>query len=186
MKPIRVEEIPPRGLKLNFPVEETWLQDRAAETPLGFDAEGPLRVTGELNKISQGILFRGQVRGRIKLTCGRCLENFSQELEQKVEAQWRLIPAPFGTAQSEKDPAGRIEDLESGDIQEGGLNLAERILEDVILALPIQPLCRTSCQGLCPTCGANRNDFPCVCKPDRPSQPFSALKDAKIETEGKP
>jgi uncharacterized protein len=184
MKPIRLEEIPPGGLKIDFPLEAAWLRERSDETPLGFEAEGPLQVTGNLNKISQGILFQGRVRGRIRLICGRCLETFPREVEQEVAAQWRLLPSQAGAAPSEKDAAGRIEDLETGEVQESGLDLAERVLEEVIMGLPIKPLCRPSCQGLCPGCGANRNVSPCACSPKGTARPFSALKGLKIEAKG--
>ena len=186
MKPISVEDIPIQGLSVDLRLDETWLKERTAETPLGFDTEGPLQMFGELSKISQGIIFRGKVKGRIKLSCGRCLEGFIKDIEERVEAEWRLIPQISGTARSAKDLSQTIEDLESGEIQGGGLNLAERILEEVILSIPIQPLCRITCQGLCPTCGANRNVSPCNCRLDGPPHPFADLMDVKIETQERP
>ena len=43
------------------------------------------------------------------------------------------------------------------------------------LALPVQPLCREACAGLCPRCGADRNTAPCACSKVRPESPFAAL-----------
>jgi uncharacterized protein len=82
---------------------------------------------------------------------------------------------------SEKDNAFQIEDLETGLIEEGVLDLSERILEEVILTVPIQPLCRESCLGLCPICGENRNINPCQCKSKEEGGPFSVLKNFKFD-----
>ncbi len=74
----------------------------------------------------------------------------------------------------------QVEDLETGLIKEGVLDLAERILEEVILTIPIQPLCRENCLGLCPICGENKNINPCNCKAKDGPSPFSVLKDLKV------
>ena len=46
------------------------------------------------------------------------------------------------------------------------LDLGEVIREQVLLGLPLKPLCREDCQGLCPRCGKNRNAGPCGCTPE--------------------
>jgi uncharacterized protein len=52
------------------------------------------------------------------------------------------------------------------------LDLGEVVREQVLLALPLKPLCREDCRGLCPTCGRNRNQFPCGCPPpEEPGDP---------------
>ena len=46
------------------------------------------------------------------------------------------------------------------------LDLGEVVREQVLLGLPLKPLCREDCQGLCPRCGKNRNAGPCGCTPE--------------------
>ena len=178
MKQIKVDSIPSEGLLIDFLLEPAWLKEISAERPLGFIPSGPLEVRGELTRTGQGILFRGKVDGMIRLHCGRCLESYLKTLEIPVRSEWRLISAPSKLA--EKERTFQVEDLETGLIKEGVLDLAERILEEVILTIPIQPLCRETCLGLCPTCGENKNINPCNCKAkDKPS-PFSVLKDFTV------
>jgi DUF177 domain-containing protein len=178
MKQIKVDSIPSEGLLIDFLLEPAWLKEISAERPLGFIPSGPLEVQGELTRTGQGILFRGKVRGMIRLQCGRCLESFLKTLEIPVRSEWRLISAPSKSA--EKERSFQIEDLETGLIKPGDLDLAERILEEVILTIPIQPLCRETCLGLCPICGENKNISPCNCKAKDETSPFSVLKDLKV------
>jgi uncharacterized protein len=180
MKPIRVEVITSKGLKIDNILDLDWLKEVLAERPLGFSLQGPLKVSGEVRKTGQALLFQGKVSGLIGLTCGRCLETFINPVDESVTAEWRLLSPPSG--KSGPEGAGQqLEDLETGAIREGDLDISERILEEIILNLPMQPLCRAACQGLCSICGANKNISPCTCRADGPSQPFSALKEFKIK-----
>jgi uncharacterized protein len=106
------------------------------------------------------------------------LESFLKPLEESVGAEWRLIAAPLKSA--DQGETVQIEDLDSGLIQEGVIDLGERLLEEVILTIPIQPLCRDTCLGLCPLCGENRNINPCSCKTKEKTSPFSVLKNLKV------
>jgi uncharacterized protein len=51
------------------------------------------------------------------------------------------------------------------------------VLTETTLALPMKPLCRADCQGLCPACGANRNVAPCTCAPKPPDPRLAVLRD---------
>ncbi len=180
MKPIKVDTIPVDGLALDFQLEPAWLKEIAQERSLGFVPSGPIEVQGRLSKTGQGILFRGRIKGQIRLQCGRCLETFLKTLDEPVGLEWRLIASPPKTPDKEKETGLQIEDLETGQIQDGILDLSENILEEVILAVPIQPLCRESCLGLCPVCGENKNTNLCQCKSKEEDGPFSVLKNLKI------
>jgi uncharacterized protein len=178
MRQIKIDRIPPGGLAVDFLLEPAWLKEIAEERPLGFVPSGPLDVQGELSRTGEGILFRGIVRGKIRLDCGRCLESFLESLNESVSAEWRLVSAPSKSA--DQDGGLQIEDLDTGQIQEGTVDLGERILEEVILTIPIQPLCREACLGLCPICGENKNINPCSCKAKEGSSPFSVLKKFQV------
>jgi uncharacterized protein len=53
------------------------------------------------------------------------------------------------------------------------------VRDAVLLELPLAPLCREACQGLCPECGANRNDDDCGHKPDTRDPRWAALDQLK-------
>jgi uncharacterized protein len=178
MKAVKIDSIPPEGLDIHFLLDKNRLEEILHERSLGFIPSGPLEVQGELIKSGQDLLFKGRIRGGLGLVCGRCLEAFLKDVDIPVRSEWRLKTAPgkpFG-----KEGTSQIEDLETGLTQEGTLDLEDRILEEVILAIPMLPLCTENCLGLCPVCGENRNLNPCSCKSGAGPNPFSILKDLKV------
>jgi uncharacterized protein len=183
MKIVKVDKIPSEGLFIHFLADQSRLEEISRERPLGFVPTGPLEVEGELIKSGQDILFKGRIRGEIGLACGRCLEPFLKTLDLPVRSEWRLLAAQ--AKPSGKEGVSQIEDLETGLTQEGILDLQERILEEVMLSIPILPLCADKCLGLCPVCGENRNIHPCNCKPNRGNNPFSVLKGLNVDDKNK-
>jgi len=67
------------------------------------------------------------------------------------------------------------EDVNTDLVNNNLLNLEELARQNILLVLPIQPLCRPDCQGLCLTCGENLNVRKCLCPPAEPESPFSVL-----------
>ena len=118
----------------------------------------------------EGLRIHGEISGKVGLTCSRCLKEFSLGLEALVER--RFV--------SGEDPAKGVDEREMVDdteyLPENRLKLATVIEEELILLLPMIPLCREACAGLCGQCGANLNDGPCGCAPLEEDGPFAALK----------
>jgi uncharacterized protein len=68
------------------------------------------------------------------------------------------------------------DELETGWYRGSEVQLDSVCFELISLALPVQPLCREDCAGLCPRCGADRNTTSCDCDAQpRPDSPFAAL-----------
>ncbi len=86
------------------------------------------------------VLIQGQVEGRANFTCSRCLNEYPQAIAADYEV--------------------------TADTQQGDVDLSKEISQAVILALPMKPLCKDKCLGLCPHCGQNLNINSCRCKPD--------------------
>jgi len=68
------------------------------------------------------------------------------------------------------------DDLELDFYDEGLLDLDRLIQTEAMLGLPMKPLCREGCRGLCPVCGGNRNVTPCDCEARRPDPRLAVLK----------
>jgi uncharacterized protein len=64
------------------------------------------------------------------------------------------------------------------------LNLAALLWEEFSLALPVKPLCRPDCKGLCPECGKNLNEGACGCSPDTGDPRLAALRQLKVKHQG--
>lgn len=120
-----------------------------------------------LTREGEDVLVAGEIRAAVPLTCGRCLEEFQVVVRTAVDA--RYVPRP---------PLGDVElaadDLDLDFYDHGQLDLAMLVETETTLALPMKPLCRADCRGLCPSCGANRNLVACRCA-ERPLDPRLAV-----------
>jgi uncharacterized protein len=147
---IRVSEIPDDGLRV--------------ESPSAFGALYP-DPGWSLDAVSLGIERRGRevvVGGRFaataRLVCSRCLEPLVTRIGPEVEVH--LLPVP-GIRQGEVE-LGR-DDLEVDFYQGDTLDVGALLRSETDLALPMKPLCRADCRGLCHVCGGNRNVTDCAC-----------------------
>ena len=68
-------------------------------------------------------------------------------------------------------------------IEHGQIDLAPMVREEVLLAVADAPLCRPDCAGLCPICGADRNDGPCGCDTRRRDERWAALDQLRVATD---
>lgn len=108
-----------------------------------------LQIDLRLESLVDGIHVGGPVSGRLVLECRRCLQAVGEDFTVTVD-EMCLYP---GEAPSE------VEDVY---VLEGeDLNLEPIVRDAVVLALPLNPVCRQDCKGLCATCGADRNEVDC-------------------------
>ena len=113
--------------------------------PPGADIDLDLR----LESVMEGVLVSGVATVPLAGECGRCLEAVSDELTVDLQ---ELFAYP------ESESTGDDEDLAR---MEGDLLDLEPVLRDaVVLALPLTPLCRPDCGGLCTECGERLDDLP--------------------------
>jgi uncharacterized protein len=142
----------------------------------------PLRVHGEAYRGGTGddLVLVGNLDGVLELECARCLARYRHRLHEP----FRLVLEPAGLrtpAEPEsaealsRDGLCLTDELEMGWYRGSEIQLDAVCLELISLALPVQPLCREDCAGLCPRCGADRNEAPCDCDDVSPSSPFAAL-----------
>jgi uncharacterized protein len=119
----------------------------------------------------QDVLVTGEIDATVPLTCGRCLEEFRVPVRAIVDT--RYVPRP--TTADDHELAADDLDLDFYDHDE--LNLDALVETETTLALPMKPLCRPDCRGLCPVCGGNRNVTPCACEQRSPDPRLAALRD---------
>lgn len=74
------------------------------------------------------------------------------------------------------DPEGEL-------INNNILNVRELVRQNILLEIPIQPLCSEDCKGICPVCGVNKNNNNCSCNEGQMNSAFSALADLLNEYE---
>ncbi|RPJ53332.1 MAG: DUF177 domain-containing protein [Acidobacteria bacterium] len=154
---IDLSRISPEGLDLALPEAE--LDVGASDGTW----EGPARVSADLHVARSGhdFLITGTFTGRLNLLCGRCLERF----QFRAEDAFNLFCPVAATAPAAEEHELAEDDLDVTYVEEGKLNTDQLLRESLLLSLPVQPLCRDDCRGLCPRCGADQNQGPCDCAP---------------------
>ncbi len=143
-----------------------------------FSPAGPL--TGKIILLHAGrhtILVTGSFKIPLNLFCSRCLEPVVEMVEFQIEEEFKAtIDVEMGSHLS-WDP---VEVEESNLIDASHtLDLTEVIRQHIILNIPMKPLCKPDCLGLCPRCGGNLNFGPCGCEEEEIDPRWVALKALK-------
>ncbi|MFZ5453462.1 MAG: YceD family protein [Thermodesulfobacteriota bacterium] len=157
---IAIKAIPETGLERTLDLGPEWFSRWREEDPGLEFATARIKGTVRLEKHGRDILVRGTLQGHLQLACSRCLESY----EAPVEADFDLLLAPAPgrvSAEAEELSAADLDvDYYSGEV----LDLEPIIREQIILLVPLKPLCREDCRGICPRCGAVLNLEACTCK----------------------
>ncbi|MBF0143531.1 MAG: DUF177 domain-containing protein [Magnetococcales bacterium] len=131
--------------------------------------EGGLAVELTFTRDKNKVRVRGSISGVAGFTCSRCLEPFSGQLEIAVD---RIFSQGADPALAARE--WRMDD-DVVHVEAGLLEVGPLVVEEVILAAPMVPLCREGCLGLCPACGADRNRGGCDCSGGEKETPFASL-----------
>jgi uncharacterized protein len=173
---INLKTIPETGLAVSIDLGPEWFARWHEEDP-GLEF-ADARITGDvhLSKHGQDILVRGNLSGQLELACGRCLDPFAAPAA--IEFDLLLVPGPVHAAAAKEELSPEDLDLDyyTGEI----VDLESILREQIILMLPLKPLCDEACKGLCPHCGANLNRETCSCSTDAVDSPFARLAKLKI------
>jgi uncharacterized protein len=120
---------------------------------------GELHVEGRVERTGRGYHLAGRLGGEATLRCVRCLREFSMPLDERVELD--LVPATSAPCEDETR-LGKGE-LDVVFYETPSIDLATVATEQVLLSVPMKPLCNEACRGFCSRCGKNLNEGPCEC-----------------------
>jgi uncharacterized protein len=126
------------------------------------DEQPLVQGTVTLLRTNRGILVTGQLRASVRLTCSRCLSQFEHPVTLRLEEEF------FPTIDILTGAAVGVPDDDPGSFtvdENNVIDLSEAIRQYALMAVPMKPLCRKDCPGLCPTCGANLREGQCGCPP---------------------
>lgn len=153
---IAVEEIKSEaGLHKTVPVEFTLEPVEFSGETFRFDR--PFSGEAEIWNTGDELMVRARLSGEAEVGCGRCLTRFRLPLKVSFTELFRE-GEPTEEAEEEEGDEYTLT-YYTGD----QIDLTDSLRENVLLELPMQPICRKDCKGLCPTCGANLNDEACQC-----------------------
>ncbi len=165
----------------HFEVGSGWWRERVGgEDEILLGLVEPFTLEFSAHCMGSDLYLEGTLRGGIELECSRCLARYRHALRDTfrivLEPAGDRVPAdPEGAAALARDGLCLGEDLESGWYRGSELRLDTFCVEVIALAMPVQPLCRGDCAGLCSRCGIDRNQGDCECGTTNAITPFAVL-----------
>jgi uncharacterized protein len=140
-----------------------------------FRIVAPVKLTARVSKDAQKVRLAGRVQTTLETDCGRCLEPFTVPVDAKLDLMF-LPDAGDGAVQVAGEKEVREEDTGVSFYKDDTIDLGEVMRDEFFLALPMKPLCKDDCKGLCPLCGANWNRDTCTCKAEWVDPRLAVLK----------
>ena len=155
MLKFRIRDIPCEGKETTVTLDPSWY----VATMSGIEGaweEATGEVALSLSRTGSEVLARGEILAHLSSACGRCLT--AARLDVRSEFATTFVPAGVTGADGEALDDPDIETYE-GEV----IDLRTLVREHVLLGIPMSPLCKPDCLGLCPRCGAELNSGPCGC-----------------------
>ncbi|MBV9025849.1 MAG: DUF177 domain-containing protein [Streptomycetaceae bacterium] len=134
-------------------------EDLGVADVIGVPQGAPIELALRLESVMEGVLITGTAHAPVSGECVRCLELVERELDTDFQEMYSYPDAGerYGGAPADDTAADDEEEL----VLEDDMFDLEPVLRDaVVLALPLQPVCREDCPGLCSDCGAQLADEP--------------------------
>jgi len=153
---IRVSEIESET-KVKGVMEGSKFQDAEEETDVMFRAPAGYELL--VRKSGDIISVKGPVSCVLTMMCSKCMEDFALPIEAVLDVE--LVPKTLMPSESELELKG--EDLDVCYYEGDEIDLDPFVYDEIMLNVPIKPVCMDGCKGLCEVCGANRNHEECRC-----------------------
>ena len=128
----------------------------------------PVEVALRLESLSNGIVVDGSVSATWHGECRRCLAPIRVREAVGIEELYQRV----------------VEDPDAHPIVGEQIDLLPMVRENVLVSLPVGPLCRPDCPGFCGQCGADLSEGPCGCEPVAGDPRWSALDALKERPTG--
>jgi len=161
----KINQIGDEGLSADVPVTAEWFAAACPDLDARPASSG-LAFRGRLTKSGNDYLLRGTLAGALETPCARCLEPARLTIDAPMAVTFVSTDA--------SEPGLDDDDPDVVTFAGSDIDVGEEIRDEILLAIPVGPLCTPTCRGLCPVCGGNRNFAPCDCE-DRQRQAQSKL-----------
>jgi uncharacterized protein len=132
----------------------------------------PVTLSFDIYKDKEQFRLDGRVETLLELPCSRCLEPFRWPVNSIFDLRYQ--PRVVVTGKPEREIGE--DDFSTAFYENDEIDLVQMMREQILLSLPMKPLCRPDCQGLCAVCGTNLNRATCACRHDWDDPRFAALK----------
>ena len=173
---ITVSKIPEGGMNLRFERNGKWFREKMpGATPFDFIPDR-IDITCAARRMKENVFVEGTVATTVEMPCCRCLEK--TRLPLQCSFKYTFAPPP---SCSQDEVELNAADLDFAYYEGDVIDLDTAILEQIMLQIPIKPLCAESCRGLCPHCGINLNMTSCDCRGEVLDERLALLKQFKAQ-----
>jgi uncharacterized protein len=120
--------------------------------------------TLSVGRTPQGLITKGKFSADTQLECVRCLTKYTHPIQFKITELYAFNQNSV---------------TESGLLlpEDSHIDIQPLVRDYALLEIPINPICKPDCKGLCPVCGENLNKTDCGHRPTNDDSPFSVLKE---------
>jgi len=171
---IVVSDIPDEGMEQEMDLLLSIENDKPTENVHVF-----LRV----NKYGKRVMLNGRAEMSTSLTCSRCLKRFSYPLN--VYFQEEYVPQPDVISEEHELTD---EEISVNYYMDDEIDVDKLIHDELVVSIPIKPLCSVDCAGICPRCGKDLNKEICQCETegiDPRLLPLKKIKESLRRDDGK-
>jgi uncharacterized protein len=156
---IQVDEIPEGGRDLLLTGDEPILREALGRLQTDSDVSIDPYVTGRLRVVKDGdlVYLVGPIVGTVSHHCSRCLTLFDEERRVEVDLVFHRADRTRRAVEADKS------EIDEEAIRFGGSEIdpSDALVQEFLLDMPINPICREDCPGLCPNCGALKGSEQC-------------------------
>jgi uncharacterized protein len=136
----------------------------------------PAEVLARVRREGKDAELQGRLQAKLEVVCGRCLQPV--ELPVSTEFHERFVRAVSWAAEEQHQL--QAEDLNISVFDGEAIELDDVVREELLLAVPVNVLCREDCRGLCPICGIDRNMSNCQCEINELDSRWQKLKELQM------
>ena len=155
---VRADDLRPEGLQVDRPLQIGPLSDEGGQE-IGVSDSG---LKARIQPSNGGLTCVGRVTATVQMPCSRCLKPYGLPVDREFDVVYR--PGPPVPVPKERELKISHEDLNVAYLgAERVFDLAALAAEQIYLELPMKPLCKADCRGLCTGCGVNLNIEGCRC-----------------------
>ena len=141
-------------------VLEHSLDEAIGTEVMGIPSGTTLEIPTRLESVHEGILATANFTAETKGVCSRCLDEVSGEIDVEIQELFLYRP----------------EEEDDFVVEQDRIDLEQALIDSVVPALPIKPLCKEDCLGLCARCGQRMEEDPSHSHEDPIDPRFSALE----------
>lgn len=169
---IPLKDIPAEGKEIIIETQSIWLEP-IEEFKLPYQIVDALSATLHLMPQEEGCLVRGRITGTVAIPCDRCAENATIAVKQRFTELFSM--------QEDLQEPGQEPNVRPATEGNGlEIEVSALLWEEFAVSIPLKPLCKDTCKGLCPMCGTDLNTGTCDCKQEDLDPRLAILQNLKI------